>query len=253
MASETFANRAELRRRLLARLGATTDTTVYSQITEQLNEFLREAAQMVRDACEWKDKLVDFYFETGTDEAFYDYPANTGPGDIVRVSLWDEDSSEYVQLDRRVILPILENDPDWTGPDEVATRDKPLLWEDSAQVVGDVAVPALKLNPLPDAIYKMKMQGYLAAQLLDDTTPSAVDADCIVMLAHAEVLDSDGKEKQAAVQRAKAQQRIGLLAGAQRTGQIIRRGRKQTAQLRYGIRFREPLNFDTSLSRMPPP
>lgn len=253
MASETFANRAELRRRLLARMGSTTDTTVYSQATEQLNEFLREAAQMVRDACEWKDKLVDFAFTTGTDEAFYNYPANTGPGDIVRVARWDDDAKEYVQLDRRVILPILENDPDWTGDDEIATRDKPLLWEDSAQVVSGVAVPAIKLNPLPDAVYTMKMQGYLAASLTDETTPSAVDADCIVLLAYAEILDSDGREKLAQIQRAKAEKRIGLLAGAQRTGQIIRRGRKQTAALRFGVRFREPLNFDTSLSRMPPP
>jgi len=66
-------------------MGATTDTAVYSQATEQLNEFLREAAQMVRDACEWKRTLSEFYVSTGIDQRFYNYPANTGPGDIVRI------------------------------------------------------------------------------------------------------------------------------------------------------------------------
>lgn len=253
MASEIFATRAEMRRRLLARLGATTDTSVYSQVTEQYNEYLREAVEMVRSLGEWKRTLSEFYFNTGIDERFYNYPANTGPGDIVRISFWDDDSHQYFMLNRRVILPLFDNEPSFTGPDEVATRNKPLLWEDSSQLVAGVITPAIELNPRSDAVYKMKIEAFASHQLIDDTTPCDIDADCIVTFAFAEVLESDGEAARAKGQRDKAMARCARLFGAQRVGEILRRGRKDTARLRYGRRFRDPLNFDTSLAQLPPP
>lgn len=253
MASEIFATRAELRRRLLARLGATTDTSVYSQMTEQLNEYLREAAQATRDLCEWKRVITEFYFETGTDQRFYNYPANVGPGDIVRIARWDDDANEYVPMRRAMILPILDNDPDFTGDEEIDTREKPILWEDSSQLVGDVITPAIELNPLPDAVYKMKIEAYAASPLTDEGTLSNVDADCILLHAYAEVLENDGELKRAERQMAKFHARVRELAGAQRVGQTIIRGAAETARLRYARGRLRGLNFDTDLSVMPPP
>jgi hypothetical protein len=234
-------------------MGATTDTAVYSQATEQLNEFLREAAQMVRDACEWKRTLSEFYVSTGIDQRFYNYPANTGPGDIVRIARWDADSELYVELQRRVIPPLLDNDPTFTGVDEVATRDEPIWWEDSSQLVAGVIVSAIELNPLPDAVYKLKIEAYAASPLTDDTTTCNLDADCVLLYAYAEMLDSDGESARADKQRAKAQARVRLLSGAQRVGPTIVKGGAETARLRYGRgRINRVLNFDTGLSQMPP-
>lgn len=262
MASEIFATRAELRRRLLAKLGATTDASVYSQMTEQLNEYLREGAQATRDMCEWKRTLCEFYFTTDIDNRFYNYPANVGPGDIVRIARWDADANQYVMLRRALILPILDNDPDLTGDDEIDTRAAPTMWEDSSRFVSadvveaeelvSVIFPAIELNALPDAEYKMKIEAYAASPLRDDTIPCELDADCILLYAYAEVLESDGELKRAESQREKFRARIRLLAGAQRVGQTIIRGAAETTRLRYGRGRARGLNFDTSLSEMPP-
>lgn len=255
MAKETFANRAELRRRLRARMGASTNDAVQVQTTEQQNELLREAAQTVRDACEWKRTVVEYFFSTGIDQRYYNYPANSGPGDIKRVFLWDGDANggNYIPLYKRQILPFLDNDPILVGAPEVATRGQPSLWEESSQQVGGLPVPALEINPLPDDVYKMKVEFVQAAELLDDTTPSISDANCIVGFALAELLDMRGKPQLADKQRAKAQQRVKLLAGAQRSAETIRIGRGETVALRAGVRLRIPPNFDTGLSVMPSP
>jgi hypothetical protein len=252
---ETFVHRAELRRRLLARMGAQTDTTVTAAVVEQLDEYIREAAQFIRDAVEWKRAISELITATQIDERFYSYPLNSGPGDVVRISYWDADKTQYIPLQRRVILPVLENLPGeaFVGDDEIATRGKPVLWEDSSQIDEDgVTTAMLKLNPYPDAEYPLRIDYNGTIIPIDDNTPILVDADCIVTFAFAEMLDAQGDERRAGTQRAKAMARMRSIAGSQRTGQIFRRGAVETARLRFGSRFREPLNFDTSLSRMPP-
>lgn len=254
MASETFAVRPELLRRLRAKMGSSTNVAVQVQTTEQLQEYLRQAAQTVRDECEWKRLIVEYFVSTGIDQRYYNYPPNSGPGDIKRVWLWDGDADggSYVELLRRDILPNLDNDPVLTGTPEIATRGQPQVYQESSQQVGGVPVPALEINPLPDDVYPLKVEFTQGAQLLDDTTPCIVDADCIVDLAFADWLDAKGQDKRADKMRARAFGRIKLLAGSQRVGRTIKIGAGETAQLKAGRQYRLPPNFDTSLSVMPP-
>lgn len=253
MASETFAVRPELLRRLRAKMGSSTNAAVQVQTTEQLQEYLREAAQTVRDRCEWKRIVAEYFFATGIDERYYNYPPNAGTGDIKRVWLWNGTASggRYVEIFRRSILPNLDNDPTLIGTAEIATRSQPQIYEETSQQVGGVPVPALELNPLPDAVYRMKVEFVQGAQLTDDITPCIVDADCIVNLAFAEWLDAKGQAARADKQRAKAFARIRLLAGAQRVGRTIKIGLGETLALKAGKRYRVPPNFDQSPSVMP--
>lgn len=255
MASETFATRAELRRRLRAKMGASTSDSVQVQTIEMINELLREAAQTVRDKCEWKRLVVEGFFDTGVDQRYYNYLPNSGPGDVVRLWLWNGDANggSYIPLFKRDIMPNLDNDPVLIGAPETATQSQPVIWQESSQQVAGVPVPAIELNPIPDAVYHLKIEYTQGAQLTDDTTPCIVDADCIVNLAMAEVLDGKGQDKRADKVRAKAYARIALLAGAQRVAGNRTVGLGETLRLKNGVRYRVPPNFDTSLSVMPSP
>lgn len=253
MARENFATRPELLRRLRARLGASTNAAIQVQTTEWYNEELRLAAEQIRNECEWKRTVVEYYFATGIDQRFYNYPPNSGPGDIKRVWLWqgDDNGGEYVEIFRRNVFANLENDPSLIGAPEIATRGQPQIYEESSQQVGGVPVPALKINPLPDVAYKMRVDFVQGAQLTDDVTPCIVDADCIVAFAFAAILDHRGHEARADKIRSMAMRDLKKKAGAQRVARTRKTGLGDTIQLKAGVRWRTPPNFDTSASVLP--
>ncbi len=235
MASETFDTRATLRARLRSRLGMSTSDVVMAQTTDQHNELLRGAARYVRDLCNWKRLEIEFEFATVIDQRYYTMPTTSGAGDVIRIARWDTAALQYVTLQERVIMPVLDTKSDLAGTDDEATRGKPILWEVKSELVGTIATAKIELWPHPDAVYSMKVE-YRAggAGFADDVTVSAVDSELILLWAYGDALEIRGDLDLADRQREKFERRRVELNASQQVGPIIVPGRAQEVRLKYG-------------------
>lgn len=215
---ELFLNRKEIRRRVLARLGFTTNDSQAPLNLDQLNEFIRAAAEAVYLRCPWAQSLRETRVSIGIDQRVLNYPDHTGPGNIQAIGLWLPEEKRYAQLRRGRIPVTLDDDPlvDIGEPDSVAGRGRPELYELKEQI---------ELWRRPDQAYELKLDHTISPNFANDSDVSVVDAESMILLAMADAYDFQGDERLAEVARAKAEDRIRRLIGDQSPLAPYKRGR----------------------------
>jgi hypothetical protein len=215
---EQFASRLEIRRRILARMGKTTNGSQAAQTTEQYNEVIRAAAEAVYMRCPWAQSQREATESVGIDQRFVNYPENSGPGNIIAIGVWMADEQRYRPLRRGRIPVELDDEPLVEEGGDVAAehRATPSLYEVKAQI---------EVWPRPDQEYRLKIDYTVHPDLDADADVSVVDAECIVLWAMADLFEFEGDQGLATIQRNKFQDRINLLIANQHPLQTIRRGR----------------------------
>lgn len=216
--SELFINRKEIRRRVLARLGFTTNDSQAPLNLEQTNEFIRAAAEAVYLRCPWSQAMRETRVSIGIDQRFLNYPANAGPGNIQAIGLWLADEQRYATLRRGRIQVALDDDPvvDIGEPDSVANRGRPELYELKKQI---------ELWRRPDQAYELKIDHTISPNFEGDDDVSVVDGESIILLAMAESYDFQGDQRLADMARGKFEDRIRKLIADQSPLTQVRRGR----------------------------
>ncbi len=214
---EIFVSRQEIRRRVLARLGNVTNGAQAPLVNEQYNEFIRSAAEAVAMRCPWQQSMRETFVSVGIDQRLINYPAQTGPGNIQAIGLWDEGSQTYTQLRRGKIPVVLDDEPlvALGEPDSIPGRAQPERYELRSQI---------EIWPRPDQAYQLKIDHTIHPQMADDNDVSVVDAECIILWAMADAYDFQGDAALAQVQRGKFEERIRLLMANQSPMEQIRRG-----------------------------
>jgi hypothetical protein len=215
---EIHLPRREIRRRIQARLGFTTNDAQAPLVMEQINEWIRAAASEVYKRCPWAQTQQETTAEVGIDQRFIDYPQHAGPGNIIAIGLWFEGETRYRQLRRGRIPVTLDDDPivDTGEPDSVAARATPSLYELKNQI---------ELWPRADQAYRLKIDHTISPEIADDTTDSVVDAEAIILHVMAEAYDNQGDDRLADGKRRQFEAQIARLIGEQSPMQQMRRGR----------------------------
>jgi hypothetical protein len=215
---ELSLNRLEIRRRMNARLGNTTNTAQAPQNQEQHNAFIDAAAEAVYMRCPWQRTMRETFVDVGIDQRFVNYPTSAGPGNIQSIGLWDETAMAYRTLRRGIIPVTLDDEPLVTigEPDSVPGRGQPELYELKAQI---------ELWRRPDQEYQLKIDHTVHTSFADDTTASIVDAESIILLAMADAYDFQGDTELARTQRRKFEERLRQLMSSQHPLTTIKRGR----------------------------
>lgn len=216
--SELFINRKEIRRRVLARLGFTTNDSQAPLNLDQINEFIRSAAETVYLRCPWSQAMRETRVSIGIDQRRLNYPAQVGPGNIQAIGLWLADEQRYVPLRRGRIPVELDDDPvvDIGEPDSVANRGRPELYELKKQI---------ELWRRPDQAYELKLDHTISPNFENDSDVSVVDGEAIILWAMADAYDFQGDERLAQVARGKFEERIRLLINDQSPLTQYKRGR----------------------------
>lgn len=214
---EVFLPRAEIRRRIQARLGHTTNGSQAPLVMEQMNEWIRAGATAVYKRCQWAQTAVESREDAGIDQRFVNYPANTGPGNVISVAVWMEDEQRFIPLQRGRIPVELDDEPlvELGEPDSVSGRGCPTMYELKKQI---------EIWPRPDIAYRLKIDHTTSPELADETTPSIVDAEAIILHVLAEAYDFQGDERLASVKRAQFDDHVKQLANDQHPLTTIRRG-----------------------------
>lgn len=215
---EQFASRKEIRRRILARMGKTTNDSQAAQTTSQYNELIRAAAEAVYMRCPWAQSQRETTVNVGVDQRFINYPANSGPGNILSIGFWLEDEQRYKTLRRGRIPVALDDEPMVEEGGEVAAehRETPIIYEVKSQI---------EIWPRPDIAYRVKIDHTVHPDLDQDDEVSVVDVECIVLWAMADLFEFEGDPELANTQRRKFNDRITLLIGNQHQLTNIQRGR----------------------------
>jgi hypothetical protein len=215
---EQFASRSEIRRRILSRMGKTTNGSQAAQTTEHYNEVIRAAAEAVYMRCPWAQSQRETDATVGIDQRFINYPTNSGPGNVLSIGLWLEDEQRYKTLTRGRIPVAADDEPMVEEGGDVAAehRGAPCIYEVKAQI---------EVWPRPDQEYRLKIDHTVHPDLDADDDVSVVDVECIVLWAMADLFEFEGDPGLANVQRNKFNDRITLLINGQHPLQTIRRGR----------------------------
>lgn len=215
---EVYADRAEIRRRMLSRMGFVTGDSQAGLTTHQFNEFIRSAALEIYSRCPWVAAQRETFIDIGIDQRFVNYPDNATAGNIIQIGVWDAAASRYVALRRARIQITKDDEPlvEEGEPASVTNRGRPIQYEPKAQI---------ELWPRADQAYALKIDHTVSPDLGGDGVVSVVDAECIVLWACADAFDFQGDGKLADNARAKCDKRIGKLRHAQHTKEPIKRGR----------------------------
>lgn len=215
---EIHLTRQEIRRRIQARLGHVTNDGQALMVKEQIDEWIRAAAIAVYKRCTWAQTQTETTDSIGIDERFLNYPTNAGPGNIIAIGVWVEAESRYRQL-RRGVIPLAADDEPLVEigePDSVAGRGCPQIYEPKAQ---------LEFWPRPDMEYRLKIDHTVSPEMGDESTPSVVDGEAIILHAMAEAFDFQGDDRLANVKRAQYEEQIRALIAEQHPLTTMRRGR----------------------------
>lgn len=215
---EVYASRKEIRRRLQARLGNTTNDAQAPLVMEQYNEFIRSAAMEVYTRCSWAAAQRESFADVGIDQRFINYPDNATGGNIIQVAVWDAGSNRYRTLRRARILIHKDDEPvvEEGEPASIAGRGMPTQYEPKKQI---------EIWPRPDQAYQIKIDHTVNPDLADDNDVSVVDAESIILWSMADAFDFQGDTALAQVQRAKFDKRIGQLRAWAHTEEVFTRGR----------------------------
>lgn len=234
---EVYLNREEIRRRLQARMGFVTDNAQAPLLMVQVNEFIRAACHEVFTRCQWSKLQRETRVTVGIDQRFVNYPANSSAGNIIQIGAWDPVALRYVGLRRAVIRVHRDTEPKQEEGGDTAEEDRgfPSLYQPKAQI---------EIWPRPDQSYELKIDHTTSPELGDDTTPSIVDAEAIILWAMADTYDFQGDTELAKVQRGKFESRIAQLRAWQHTGESFRRGAADTLLLSRQSTDPVP-NYDT--------
>lgn len=215
---ESFLSRKEIRRRVLSRMGKSSNDAQAQQVMEQTNEFIRAAAQAVYLRCNWVQTIIDTTTAVGIDQRLLNYPTNCQPQNVQSIAYWDESGQKFVSLRRGVIPAELDDEPlvEEGEPASIDGRGKPQIYELRAQI---------EIWPRPDQEYRIKIEHSVNPDLENDDSVSVVDAEAIVLHVMAESYDFDGDQQLANTKRGQYEQRIQTLIGQQAPTLDIRRGR----------------------------
>lgn len=215
---ELYLNRREIRRRMLARLGNTTNDSQAPLVMDQFNEFIRAAVQAVYTRCPWSHALRETRVDIGIDQRFVNYPSMAGAGNIQAIALWDATAQRYCNLQRGRIPLEADDDPvvDLGEPDSIAGRAAPTVYELKTQI---------ELWPRADQAYELKIDHTISPDLAGDDDVSVVDAEAVILWAMADAYDFQGDDRLSQVARRKYEERIQALIGSQHPLPTIRRGR----------------------------
>lgn len=205
---ELRLTRKEVRRRVLARLGFATSDEQAQLVMDQLNESIRAACEEVYTRCAWVRTQRESRADLGIDQRFINYPANTGPENILSIALWDAGAGRFKTLRRTIIPPELDDEPtvEIGEPDSVAGRGEPDRYELKNQI---------EFWRRPDQAYRLKVDHTINPNFEDDDQQSIVDAELIILWVMADRYDTDGEDRLASIQRSKWKDRFMLLAGNQ--------------------------------------
>lgn len=203
---DLFLSRQEIRRLCRATVGDSTDESVSSQQTVQINALIDAAAHKVSGICRWlslqrratvgidQEQQVMGYqqiemarwlqenypsqylpFTYGTPADSFDPPdlpqANlqyVGPGNIVEVAIWDQKVQRYYKL-QRAIIPVEHDEDRWTvNAAETALADA-AAGDSAATIATDVAAQkALSVSREGTAqIYDPRIDGIHLWPILD--------------------------------------------------------------------------------------
>jgi hypothetical protein len=178
---EVYAQRSEIRRRILARLGYQTDDSQGPLISDRINENIRAGAMEVyRRQAEWTNAQRETRVSVGIDQRFINYPTGATAGNIMAVGVWT--GTQYVPLRRARITLAHDDEPlvDIGEPDSVGGRGQPTIYECKAQI---------EIWPRPDETYELKIDHTVNPDLQNDSDTSVVDAEAIILYVLGEVAE----------------------------------------------------------------
>ena len=221
---------AQMRSRVLARSGTSTDALVFAQSKEQLDEFIRSAVLHLMSIYDWPSATQesvtvrwpgDSAPGVGTDQRYLTYPADASAGCILDIAVWDADSKRYLPLTRAAIPLSVHTDPLDTegGTNDEQTRGTPRIFREGRQI---------EIWPLADKEYDLKIIYQPNGELADDDSLSPVDSELTILLALADWLESQGEMNLASVQRSKFQARYVRLRHHMHAWTTIKLGRDRS-------------------------
>lgn len=214
---ETKLSRQEMRSIIFARMGIDTAGGQDPQSETQCNSLIDEAAIQVGEACRMQTTMAETRQDVTTDQRFFNYPTNAGPGEIISIALWDEDIEEFVPLRRRRITPEMDDEPlvELGEPYSVEGRGKPCYFELKSQI---------EIWPRPDQAYRLKIDHTRNFTFSADGTVSLVDSEAIIRYVMSALYDYQGDDRLADRYMMKYQQRIDQITGGQSPVKVFRRG-----------------------------
>ncbi|MFW6340819.1 MAG: hypothetical protein ACOC0Q_08125 [Wenzhouxiangella sp.] len=230
-------SRKEIRRRVYARMGYMTSEHQAQQTLDQVNEFINAGALKVYGRCPWVRTLRETRLPPpdglGIDQRFLTYPANTGPGNIQAIAVWDAEALCYRPLRRGRITIAMDDEPlvDEGEPASEPGRDRPRVYELKDQI---------EVWPRPDTEYEVKIDHTVHPQFVDDLDVSIVDAEAIILYVIADLYEQQGDDVLARSYRSnddprlppgKFELRLNELAVAQHPLPTVQRGRWDRQQL----------------------
>jgi len=220
---ESFLSRKEIRRRVLSRMGKSSNDAQAQQVMEPVNELIRAAAQAIFLRCNWVQTITETTATVGIDQTVLNYPENCQPQNVVSIAYWDESAQKYVPLRRGSISAEMVDDPlvEVGEPDSVAGRSSPRIYQLRGQI---------EIWPRPDQEYSLRIEHSVNPDLENDDSVSVVDAESIVLHVMAECYDFDGDKNLADIKRGQYEQRVQTLIGQQAPIMDIRRGRLDRAR-----------------------
>lgn len=200
---EVYAQKKEIRRRLLARLGYQTDDSQGPLVTARLNETIRASAlEIYRLQAEWVNTQRETRVNVGIDQRFVNYPTGATAGNILAIGVWD--GTRYLPLRRARITLSNDDEPlvDEGEPASIAGRAMPTLYECKAQI---------EIWARPDQAYELKIDHTINPDLENDSDTSIVDAEAIIQMCLAECYRHDGDLQTAATYDTKVTARLNSL------------------------------------------
>lgn len=227
---EIFATRQEIRRRVMARMGWTTNGSQAPLNLDQLNESIRAAALEVYGRCQWVRTLRETTAEVGIDQRFINYPDACGPGELVAIALWDADAQRYRPLRRGRIRPHQDDEPlvEEGEPASVPGRARPTMYEAKNQI---------ELWPRADQVYRLKIDHQVSPDLGTDDAVSVVDAELIILWVMGDAFELQGDGDLAATQRGKFETRVRKLIADASPRESLMMGARDRIGLNQGIGY----------------
>lgn len=207
-----------MRRRLMSRLGFTTNDEQAPSTMHKMNDDIAAATLEVYSRCKWAQTSREYLFSVGIDQRFVNYPTNCDAGGVMALGVWRTDEQQYRPL-RRKAIPIRVDDEPLVAigePGSVNSRGTPYLYHPKKQ---------LEIYPRPDMAYQMKMDYVINPAFTIDEDISVVDAECIVLWAMADYYEHQGETDLADGRRTRCLERIRLLGGDQFATRSFERGK----------------------------
>ena len=215
---EIRVSRQEMRRRLFARMGTSTDGLVLAESEDQANELLRAAALHIESMYEWPvARTEDVTLSLGVDQRFVTRPTGCAVGSVVEFAVWDADEQRYFPLRRGRIDVRYDNDPTAAagGDDAEDDRGRPRIYEELEQI---------EVWPRPDKVYETKLIFNLQTSLDNENDLPLVDSELIILWALADYYENMGEDRLAQSQRQKFQVRYGAIRNTVHAREILKMG-----------------------------